>query len=206
MQWSSEYSDSEIDLVYYNYRHYSPMDGRWLLLDFVYSHHNLYPAYANSPISVMDYVGLAIHNFEYKLRERDETGGTSLRGGNVEEIAEDVAKFAGQKKLYNKIQALARIAVPSVNELGKQYRIFIMYECECDDGYTWFNLCASKPHIKTDNFVINPKTLRNSHWEGFLPGMRELEYPSEEELSNFIDQKVASFVEKAKEKCNKQCS
>jgi len=36
--------------------------------------------------------------------------------------------------------------------------------------------------------------------------MRELEYPSEEELSNFIDQKVASFVEKAKEKCNKQCS
>ena len=34
MQWSSEYSDSEIDLVYYNYRHYSPLDGRWLGRDY----------------------------------------------------------------------------------------------------------------------------------------------------------------------------
>ena len=29
IQWSSEYSDSELGLVYYNYRHYNPADGRW---------------------------------------------------------------------------------------------------------------------------------------------------------------------------------
>ena len=29
IQWSSEYNDSELGLVYYNYRHYNPADGRW---------------------------------------------------------------------------------------------------------------------------------------------------------------------------------
>ncbi|MGL4854952.1 MAG: RHS repeat domain-containing protein [Lentisphaeria bacterium] len=28
-QFSSEYYDSELNLVYYNYRHYNPTDGRW---------------------------------------------------------------------------------------------------------------------------------------------------------------------------------
>ena len=32
-QWSSEFYDSELGLVYYNYRHYSPTDGRWLSRD-----------------------------------------------------------------------------------------------------------------------------------------------------------------------------
>ena len=30
IQWSSEYNDSELGLVYYNYRHYNPADGRWI--------------------------------------------------------------------------------------------------------------------------------------------------------------------------------
>ena len=30
IQWSSEMYDDEIKLVYYNYRHYIPFDGRWI--------------------------------------------------------------------------------------------------------------------------------------------------------------------------------
>ena len=30
IQWSSEYNDAELSLIYYNYRHYSPVDGRWM--------------------------------------------------------------------------------------------------------------------------------------------------------------------------------
>ena len=30
VQWCSEYNDTETALVYYNYRHYNPVDGRWL--------------------------------------------------------------------------------------------------------------------------------------------------------------------------------
>nr|MCR5183090.1 hypothetical protein [Opitutales bacterium] len=33
LQWSSEIYDSELGLVYYNYRHYSPLDGRFLSRD-----------------------------------------------------------------------------------------------------------------------------------------------------------------------------
>lgn len=33
IQWSSEYYDSEIDLVYYNYHFYNPTDGRWMRRD-----------------------------------------------------------------------------------------------------------------------------------------------------------------------------
>ena len=30
IQWSSEHCDAELALVYYNYRHYNPADGRWI--------------------------------------------------------------------------------------------------------------------------------------------------------------------------------
>lgn len=30
IQWSGEYLDPELGLVYYNYRHYNPQSGRWL--------------------------------------------------------------------------------------------------------------------------------------------------------------------------------
>ena len=30
LQWSSEFNDAELGLIYYNYRHYNPMDGRWM--------------------------------------------------------------------------------------------------------------------------------------------------------------------------------
>ena len=34
-QWSSEIYDAELGMVYYNYRHYNPTDGRWLSRDFM---------------------------------------------------------------------------------------------------------------------------------------------------------------------------
>ena len=33
IQWSSEYNDEELGLVYYNYRHFNPHDGRWISRD-----------------------------------------------------------------------------------------------------------------------------------------------------------------------------
>lgn len=33
LQWSSEFYDSELGMVYYNYRHYNPLDGRWISRD-----------------------------------------------------------------------------------------------------------------------------------------------------------------------------
>ena len=35
LQWSSEYNDTEPGLIYYNYRHYNPVDGRWIGRDII---------------------------------------------------------------------------------------------------------------------------------------------------------------------------
>ncbi|MEG1938932.1 MAG: RHS repeat-associated core domain-containing protein, partial [Akkermansia sp.] len=34
-QWSSEVYDAELGMVYYNYRHYNPVDGRWISRDII---------------------------------------------------------------------------------------------------------------------------------------------------------------------------
>ncbi|MGN0885218.1 MAG: RHS repeat domain-containing protein [Candidatus Spyradosoma sp.] len=59
-QWSSEVYDSELDLVYYNYRHYSPSDGRWLSRDPIEEQGgwNLYAFVGGRPISSADFNGL----------------------------------------------------------------------------------------------------------------------------------------------------
>ena len=59
-QWSSEVYDSELDLVYYNYRHYSPSLGRFLSRDPIEEQGglNLYATAKNGLINQADVLGL----------------------------------------------------------------------------------------------------------------------------------------------------
>ncbi|MBQ7023899.1 MAG: RHS repeat-associated core domain-containing protein [Akkermansia sp.] len=59
IQWSSEYHDTELALVYYNYRHYNPMDGRWLGRDSIEERgdYNLYCFVDNSATCFTDIRG-----------------------------------------------------------------------------------------------------------------------------------------------------
>ena len=59
IRWSSEYNDSELGLVYYNYRHYNPADGRWTGRDsdFVFNT-NTYRLVNGRVVSDYDYIGL----------------------------------------------------------------------------------------------------------------------------------------------------
>ena len=58
-QWSSEHYDSELDLVYYNYRHYSPTLGRFLSRDPIAEQGvlNLYAFAKNAPAFKQDFLG-----------------------------------------------------------------------------------------------------------------------------------------------------
>ena len=60
IQWSSEFHDDELALVYYNYRHYNPTDGRWLGRDFVPMNEelNIYDFLNNDPLQSFDIWGL----------------------------------------------------------------------------------------------------------------------------------------------------
>ena len=59
IQWSSEFHDTELGLIYYNYRHYNPLDGRWLGRDMLYEKatYNLVKYVINSPIVDIDKLG-----------------------------------------------------------------------------------------------------------------------------------------------------
>ncbi len=52
IQWSSEFNDTELGLVYYNYRHYNPVVGRWMSRDIKVSAkgNHVYAYVSDSPI------------------------------------------------------------------------------------------------------------------------------------------------------------
>ena len=67
IQWSSEFYDSELALVYYNYRHYNPADGRWIGRDAMHEadHNQLYIFAFNNALYARDYLGLFSISEEY---------------------------------------------------------------------------------------------------------------------------------------------
>lgn len=60
IQYSSEVYDPELGLVIYNYRHYNPLDGRWLTRDPIEEKGgiNLYGFVGNNPLLWVDALGL----------------------------------------------------------------------------------------------------------------------------------------------------
>ena len=59
IQWSSEYGDPELGLIYYNYRYYNPADGRWIRRDMVEGPaHNFYSFVCNNSCLLTDNIGL----------------------------------------------------------------------------------------------------------------------------------------------------
>ena len=58
-RYSSEYVDYETSTMYYNYRHYEPVTGRWLSRDRLERFSKcLYSFVENTPLSRVDYIGL----------------------------------------------------------------------------------------------------------------------------------------------------
>ncbi|MFQ9833192.1 MAG: RHS repeat domain-containing protein [Akkermansia muciniphila] len=59
-RFSSEYMDDELGLIYYNYRHLNPRDGRWISRDPIMEQGgwNLFAFVNNNGIINFDYLGL----------------------------------------------------------------------------------------------------------------------------------------------------
>ncbi len=80
-QWSSEHYDSELDLVYYNYRHYSPSLGRFLSRDPIAEQGglNLYAFVGNNSLTRIDSIGREIVN-NGSLTKRTDAYAVQKRG------------------------------------------------------------------------------------------------------------------------------
>ena len=88
IQWSSEFNDTELGLVYYNYRHYNPVDGRWLTRDIVKAI-NDYIGMLNSPSYVTDYRGGTILHVPEKYK------GEVSRWGDKRPSSLEFSDYAG---------------------------------------------------------------------------------------------------------------
>ena len=82
IQWSSEVFDVELSMVYYNYRYYNTIIGRWMKRDLVYKH-NLYSYIHEQLLFKVDILGLEdtpktleekIYDYaiKYKIQLKDE--------------------------------------------------------------------------------------------------------------------------------------
>ena len=90
-RFSSEFYDNTLALVYYNYRHYNPNDGRWLNPDPIGTQggENVFGFLSNAPNALFDLLGLVTSHLDLKACTytltfvvvfRNTGDGTSVRG------------------------------------------------------------------------------------------------------------------------------
>ena len=62
IQWSSEHNDTELGLVYYNYRHYNTLEGRWMERDSLHESTDklLYGYAKGNPLAYIDSIGASV--------------------------------------------------------------------------------------------------------------------------------------------------
>jgi RHS repeat-associated protein len=72
--FSSEYLDSETNLVYYNYRYYSTDLGRWISRDSIGENGgiNLYAMVGNDPVGMWDLLGLNLYAVDGTWSDADD--------------------------------------------------------------------------------------------------------------------------------------
>jgi len=75
VQWSAEMHDDDLALVYYNYRYYTPRDGRWINRDPIAEQGgwNLYAFLGNSTQDQVDRLGLEDKEKEFLGYIYDQT-------------------------------------------------------------------------------------------------------------------------------------
>ena len=94
-RFSSEYHDDTLGLVYYNYRHYNPIDGRWMNRDLI---EEVFPYLQckNSPIGLLDIHGLWVFSIGINLTGSVFGGGTISFGIAIsysKEVGAEVAAY-----------------------------------------------------------------------------------------------------------------
>ena len=83
IQWSSENNDTELGLVYYNYRHYNPIDGRWIGRDRLeLSNQNTYN-FTCMPIYIVDILGEKLEKINTDDISSQEIGSNRHHGGKT---------------------------------------------------------------------------------------------------------------------------
>ncbi len=148
IQWSSEYNDIELGLVYYNYRHYNPIDGRWIGRDLI-DLKDVYKYVNNSTISSIDLLGLSadyiVDTLDYEKVKCLALFFTDVSihedfFGYIEDKIYDVISSKTEKllkKILKKMRIRLGVSVAvdqMVNELQLIPYVYVSALCVCKHG------------------------------------------------------------------------
>jgi RHS repeat-associated protein len=157
-RFSSEYADTDLGLVYYNYRHYVSMEGRWMSRDPIgeLSSPNLYELLTNNSIGGSDYRGLfktwhecdSAKNSIWNNTLKKEFQEDSVNGCNIPDIRCECCKTKsrrGRTKATNDRGTKSEIVIcVEVHKSEEDVRKTVLHELEhakdhCKWGVKKFN-------------------------------------------------------------------
>lgn len=184
-RYSSEYHDDDLGLIYYNYRHYNPKDGRWLSPDPKQEEGgvNLYAFCTNNPTSRIDNLGL------------DSAGayitGISAHWGNIVRENQPWAKVC--YKYYKKANYMGDISEFFIwSELANATKL------NYEERDRWVKIYIPTPTpgmlFKVPNtFVIYIANFEN-HWEESESGIMMYGRKKMEKIKNYFESKNVKIV------------
>ena len=147
IQWSSEIYDTELGLIYYNYRYYNPTDGRWIRRDPLgeITGLNIYDFIHNKPSIHTDYTGLFIDTIwdvgnmiwdAGVIVAGAITGDTEMMKEGATDLLLDTAAAAipgvpaGASKAARAAQKVSRQAAKAAEKKALKKRLKRIAECE----------------------------------------------------------------------------
>ena len=145
-RFSSEYHDDTLGLVYYNYRHYNPADGRWCGRDPVENLVNNVLFLINAPLSYIDILGLMVeqnqlittiteYKFTIKMASMQEKS-VSMKTKMQEAISEIL------KEEIKKTSTVTEQLISAIENVAKEYS-----KAEGYFNSIFFTCTSSGPYI-----------------------------------------------------------
>ena len=171
IQWSSEVWDGELGMVYYNWRYYNSLFGRWISRDFVFYHHNYY-YYIKSPLWGIDIIGNCFASiWDFLFGNSTQIAPMIYKNGKqfTEEYKEIIRQLAEKYKTPWVITALNEIGVKNLVKNGTYYsseRIKEYIKYSPDDSHfgktdNYFPWCACfANYVLVVNNLPTPKNMK----------------------------------------------
>ena len=171
LQWSSEICDSELDLVYYNYRHYSPADGRWISRDPIQEQGglNLYAFCGNNSLKQVDYLGQAAPGIDISIAIRDLIdliNSTRVDNGAAHSYCERYSRYIdatccrdGVEEQDNYVLKARNMCHDFVNMYSKNGKVIEAVECvakclsDAEDESMKISSCEDRNSLRLINHV-----------------------------------------------------
>lgn len=226
--YSCEYHDEDLGLIYYNYRHYNPQDGRWISRDPIGEKGgvHLYGFVKNNPVSISEYLGLSFSSREERYGDgcvltqdpsditvTEEFAGTRETERYVRKVSEAVIEK------HTKRPKLVKTAVKGLDALGMsfttaapfllslQVNVKVEFTCRCKckcEGWLKNALYGEAIAPMTGSFTINSRTFGNGN--PYTDGLGSInKIPKKEEIEEKKQEEFNKLFSSKLKECEEKC-